>query len=116
MAAAPSGAGFPERLTPLQVVHVEMTEGEAEYRQLQGLEAWFRSPTRMPPRWKMAVATLVGVYPTSLLLGLTITPLTRELALSMPLQALLIATGMVGLLTWVVMPAVTRVLRGWLHG
>ena len=48
-----------------------LTEGEPEYRQLHGLEAWFRSPHNPPPRWKMAVATLLGVYPTSLLLGVS---------------------------------------------
>ena len=92
----------------------DLTEGDAEYRELNGLEAWFRSPGSTPPRWKMAVATLVGVYPTSLVLGLTVAPLSRGLI--MPLQALVIAICMVGLLTWVVMPFVTRVLRQWLHG
>ena len=38
-----------------------LTEGEPVYRQLHGLEAWFRSPQTPPPRWKMAVATLLGV-------------------------------------------------------
>lgn len=33
---------------------------EPIYRELTGLEAWFRSPVP-PPRWKMAVATLCGV-------------------------------------------------------
>src|SRR4051812_1461364 len=31
-----------------------MTEGDPQYRELDGLEAWFRSPHK-PPRWKMAV-------------------------------------------------------------
>src|SRR5262245_8370582 len=34
-----------------------LTEGEPEYRELHGLEAWFRSQHQSPPRWKMAVAT-----------------------------------------------------------
>src|SRR6185436_11176046 len=51
-----------------------MTEGEVEYRQLHGLEAWFRSPTNPPPRWKMAVATFLGVFPVAMLLGLTLSP------------------------------------------
>src|SRR5688572_9249496 len=49
-----------------------MTEGEPVYRQLHGLEAWFRSPHNPPPRWKMAVATLLGVFPTSLFLSRTV--------------------------------------------
>ena len=36
-----------------------LTEGEPVYRQLHGLEAWFRSPNP-PPRWKMATVTLLG--------------------------------------------------------
>lgn len=90
-----------------------LTEGEPEYRQLQGLEAWFRSPGNPPPRWKMAVATLLGVYPTSLLLSLTL----GEALHGWPVAAksLLIGAAMVALLTWVVMPFVTRILHHWLH-
>lgn len=90
-----------------------LTEGEPEYRQLHGLEAWFRSPHAPPPRWKMGVATLIGVYPTSVFLGRTVGPLTRD----WPFIAgsLLFAVLMVALLTWVVMPLVTRLLHRWLH-
>ena len=90
-----------------------LTEGEPEYRELHGLEAWFRSSHDAPPRWKMAVATLVGVYPTSLLLSLTLGKIVH----SWPLfaRSLLIAGCMVALLTWVVMPNVTKLLRKWLH-
>ena len=49
-----------------------LTEGEPVYRQLHGLEAFFRSAQTPPARWKMAVATLLGVYPTSLFLALTV--------------------------------------------
>ena len=89
-----------------------LTEGEPVYRQLHGLEAWFRSPSTPPPRWKMAVATLLGVYPTSLLLGVTV----GEVFGAWPFLArsLIISICMVALLTWIVMPLVTRLIRGWL--
>src|SRR5258708_1553594 len=45
-----------------------LTEGEAVYRQLHGLEAWFRASDSPPPRWKMAVVTFVGVYVITLFL------------------------------------------------
>lgn len=90
-----------------------MTEGDPIYRPLHGLEAWFRSPTNPPPRWKMAVTTLVGVYPASLLLGETVGQWTH--AWPVPARAAVFAALMVVLLTWVVMPVVTRVLHGWLH-
>ncbi len=89
-----------------------LTEGEPEYRQLNGLEAWFRSPNP-PPRWKMAVATLIGVFPTSLFLGATVGPLTR--GWPFPTGTLVFSVLMVALLTWVVMPQVTRILHHWLH-
>lgn len=82
------------------------------YRQLTGLEAWFRSPLP-PPRWKMAIATLGGVFPTSLFLSLTIGPLVRSFPVF--LRLFIIATLMVGLLTWVVMPLVIKIFKGWLQ-
>ncbi len=91
----------------------KLTEGEPEYRQLQGLEAWFRSPGTPPPRWKMAVATLLGVYPTSLLLSLTLGEVVH--AWPVAAKSLVIGVAMVALLTWVVMPFVTRILHHWLH-
>lgn len=90
-----------------------LTDGEPVYRELHGLEAWFRSPHRPPPRWKMAVATLAGVYPTSLFLSLTIGDAVHTWPL--PARSLAIAAAMVALLTWVVMPLVIRLLHGWLN-
>lgn len=90
-----------------------MTEGEAHYRPLHGLEAFFRNSHAAPPRWKMAVATLAGVYPTSLLLAYIVAP--RVHGLPQALVSLIIASCMVVLLTWVVMPLVTKVLHRWLH-
>ena len=90
-----------------------LTEGDPVYRQLHGLEAWFRSPETPPPRWKMAVATLVGVYPTSLFLALTVGPWTSGFPFL--LSSLIFAALMVALLTWAVMPAVTQFLHAWLH-
>jgi hypothetical protein len=55
-----------------------LTEGEAVYRQLHGLEAWFRSPREPPPRWKMAVATFLGVFPVAMVLNLTLGPVIRS--------------------------------------
>lgn len=90
-----------------------LTEGEPIYRPLHGLEAWFRSPTSPPPRWKMAVATLLGVYPTSMLIGETVGPWMHSWPLLF--RSLCFAILMVAMLTWVVMPVVTRFLHNWLH-
>jgi antibiotic biosynthesis monooxygenase (ABM) superfamily enzyme len=90
-----------------------MTEGEPVYRQLHGLGAFFRSTHHPPPRWKMAAATALGVYPTSLFLGEILGRVTH----SWPLlaRAALFAIVMVALLTWVVMPLVSHLLHRWLH-
>jgi uncharacterized protein len=82
-------------------------------RPLHGLEAWFRSPQSLPARWKMAVATFLGVFPVAMVLNLI---LGRAIS-SWPLivRSAVFNACMVCLLTWVVMPVVTRWLHGWLH-
>src|SRR3954454_23116081 len=89
-----------------------LTEGEPQYRELHGLEAWFRSTGRPPKKWKMAVATVIGVYPTSLVLSLTIGNVIQGWPLV--LSSLVMAVSMVAVLTWIAMPLVTRLLRGWI--
>ena len=90
-----------------------LTEGEPVYRQLHGLEAWFRSPHNPPPRWKMAVATFLGVFPVAMVLNLALGPVIRSWPF-VPRNAVF-NLCVVTLLTWVVMPLVTRLLRGWLR-
>lgn len=85
---------------------------EPVYRELNGLEAWFRS-TPAPPRWKMALVTLCGVFPTSIFLNLTVSPLIKDFPLV--IRLLIIAACMVGILTWLVMPKLTRILKTWLR-
>lgn len=85
---------------------------DAVYRDLTGLEAWFRSPTA-PPRWKMALVTLCGVFPTSIFLNYTIGHWMKDG--NVLLRIFMVAACMVGLLTWVVMPFVTKVFKGWLR-
>lgn len=40
----------------------QLTDGERTYRELHGLEAWFRA-AEPPARWKMALLTWLGVWP-----------------------------------------------------
>src|SRR5258708_16572837 len=75
-----------------------LTEGEPVYRQLHGLEAWFRSPGGPPPRWKMATVTLLGVYPVSLLIGFILSPQLRKLPLAVNL--FVVSALIVTCLTW----------------
>jgi antibiotic biosynthesis monooxygenase (ABM) superfamily enzyme len=90
-----------------------LTEGEPAYRQLHGLEAWFEASSHPPPRWKMAVVTSVGVYVLTLLFALLIGPSISPwpLLLRNAISTVLVVVG----LTWVVMPLLTRLTRGWLR-
>ena len=105
--ASPIFKAWEERCKPL-------TDGSWSYRELHGLEAWFNQPNLpRPPRWKMAFATLIGVYPTSLLLGMFVSPHLEGMPHA--LRSLIIGTLMVICLTWLVMPRVTKLLHPWLN-
>ena len=86
----------------------QLTEGERTYRELHGLEAWFRSPAA-PPRWKMALLTWLGVWPTSWLVGSFVGPHLANLPSI--LSAALIAATIVVCLTWIVMPALVKLFQ-----
>jgi antibiotic biosynthesis monooxygenase (ABM) superfamily enzyme len=95
-----------------------VAESEPEYRRLSGLEAWFAPavvPASMhPPRARMAVVTWLGIFPTVSLFLWLIAPLLAPLPFLLRtavLTALIVVT-----MTWVVMPRLTKLLRGWLSG
>lgn len=92
-----------------------MTEGEANFRELKGLEAWFRNPnTTLPPQWKMALLTWVGVWPVSMAVPAVLNPLLGP-KFSPPLGARIIAAGIVVVLTWVAMPLIVKIAHPWLN-
>ena len=97
----------------------EVAEGEPEFRKLSGLEAWFEPavvPASMhPPRVKMAVVTWMGIFPVvSLYLWLvSLWPGFQDLPF-LPRTAVFTAL-IVATMTWVVMPRLTRLMRGWLN-
>ena len=91
-----------------------LVEGTYQQHDLHGLEAWFYPAGQPhPPRWKMALATLLGVYPTSLALGTFVVPYLH--GFPKPLASFIVASCMVICLTWLVMPQVTKVLHRWLQ-
>jgi len=94
-----------------------LVDGAPLNRQLHGLEEWFRDPTQPneradsgpPPKWKMALVIWVALLPQVLLLRVILPPLPYAFGPA-------ISTAIpVALLTWVVMPLLTRLLRRWLH-
>jgi uncharacterized protein len=82
-----------------------------------GLESWFTLPGQPallpPPPYKMALLTWITIFPLITAVVVIAEPLLRELPL---VPRLGITTALtVPLMTWVVMPRVTRLLRGWLY-
>jgi antibiotic biosynthesis monooxygenase (ABM) superfamily enzyme len=105
--ASPIFKAWEERCRPL----TEIDSWSA--RPLHGLEAWFRSSQSPPARWKMAVATFLGVFPTAAILSLTLGRTIRHWPFI--LSSVAFNAAMVALLTWIVMPLVTQALHRWLH-
>jgi antibiotic biosynthesis monooxygenase (ABM) superfamily enzyme len=96
----------------------ELTEAERGPQAVTGLETWFKLPgaaaptMKPPPRWKMWLVSIAAVYPLVLLFQALLAPTIRDLPL--PLQALAYPLVLLTLMTFVVMPVVTRLLRRWL--
>jgi len=90
-------------------------ESEPSYRLQNGLEYWFapQGASLSPPRRKMAIVTVIGVWPVSMLVPRLLNPLIAEQP--QLLQALFVAVGIVVFLTWAVMPVLVRILRPWLE-
>jgi len=83
-----------------------------------GLEFWFRQPAtqKQPSRFKQSLATLVVLYPLTLIVP---TVVGRFTMLSAGIENLLVTNLIVdaiivGLLSYVLMPTVTRWLSRWL--
>lgn len=100
-----------------EALEASFTEGEEEHQHLSGLETWFVLPGQRaaipPPPWKMALVTILGVWPASILVPWVLDPFMS--GLPWLLQAFFIAVGIVVLLTWVIMPVLVRILKPWLY-
>jgi uncharacterized protein len=91
--------------------------GGGEVRSVEGWEGWFVEPGYAPPapprKWKMAAITLAALYPIALGLVTALRPVTEDWAVA---AGLLLTIGLsVPLMTWIVMPALTRRLGAWLR-
>jgi uncharacterized protein len=81
-----------------------------------GLETWFTLPdmpvpTKPPPKWKMAIVTWLALLPMVIALAYVLAPLR----LPFLVQAALSTAIPVAMLTWIIMPRLTRALFGWLY-
>jgi uncharacterized protein len=91
--------------------------GPMRTQYLTGLESWFTLPAqpgaRPPPPYKMAILTWATIFPLITLVVLASAPLIGSWQLFPRLAVTTLVT--VSAMTWVVMPRVTRLLRGWLY-
>lgn len=90
-----------------------LVDGDSIVRRLQGLEAFFCDSKHAPPRWKMAIVTWLGVFPSVLLWS---SMLPRFLGgLPQLLVVAIVNVFVVATLTWAVMPRLSKFFAGWLH-
>jgi antibiotic biosynthesis monooxygenase (ABM) superfamily enzyme len=88
-----------------------------------GIEGWFDEPRERsvsdltvptPPRWKQAVVIWVAFFPTNLLFTWLLTPLLGHWPLG--LRVLVSTLLLTPVMTYLVLPRVTRLLQPWLTG
>ncbi|MFE1249293.1 antibiotic biosynthesis monooxygenase [Streptomyces sp. NPDC058735] len=92
------------------------TEVSSERQSTTGMETWFHLPgttVQAPPRWKMVLVTFLGAYPFVLLIQWLVTPFTAGWPL--PLRAAVFPLVLLPVLTYLVMPRLSRLLRQWLY-
>lgn len=81
-----------------------------------GLETWFELPGRTapaPPRWKMASVTIMAIIPIALCVNVFLLP--HLAGLPVLVRTLVFAGLLTGLMTWVVMPRMTRWFAWFLY-
>ena len=95
----------------------ELTEGETRVKKASGIEFWFSLPevpqNVAPSRHKMALVLSVVVFILVLLVNILFGDWLGQMSL-IP-RVLILALSQVLMLTYVVMPPVTRLLRHWLY-
>jgi len=98
-----------ERVKPL-------TRAQESIQILTGLETWFQLPKqsghKSPKRYKQAILVWVGVMTVSLLVGPLVAPLLQ--ALPSILKVAVNGAITVTLLSYIVMPQLTKWFKGWL--
>ncbi len=94
-----------------------LTVGKPVIQVLTGLETWFTLPAKKPmmppPRYKMAVLTFLGIFPVINIVNQLLTPIL--VGLPPLIRTFIICLILVSLMTYVVMPRLTRLFSWWLY-
>lgn len=102
----------PERRQILDAM-VELTDSPRTLNVVGDFAGWFNSTgTLAPKQWKQAIAVVTGLVPVSL----AVAYVRQAIAPQLPLVAAVAVTAVinVAILTWLVMPLITRILGRWL--
>jgi hypothetical protein len=97
----------------------DIADARTAVQQRTGLETWFYVPShagetiKPPPRWKQWLVSLVAVYPLVLLFQAYVAPLVAGWPVWA--RAAIFPLVILTLMTYVVMPFVSRLLRPWLY-
>lgn len=94
-----------------------VAEGDPEYRLLHGLDAWFGPALvpaqRMPRRWKMTLLSWCGIFPTVAALLAFVAPWLEGLPFL--LRTAVVTVLVAVLMSYVIMPRLTRLAADWLR-
>ncbi len=103
-----------ERITEVKKLK-SFSEKEMQLEYQEGIDFWFTTPgeTKRPPKWKMAILTWVAVFPMVLILLELYGRLFPTFSLT--LKVLFVTVTLVALLTWVLMPNLTKLFKRWLY-
>jgi len=91
------------------------------YEKATGLETWFAIPglqaAAAPPKWKMAIVTFFPAYLMSFCATLILNPIFMSMSFVVRLifSNLIITLILVTGLTYVAMPSLSMLLKGWLY-
>lgn len=97
---------YPHR-TPLRQLDTRRTQPHRELRSTAE-----QARTAGPPRYKLALLTWAGAYTLITLFLAVLGPAIASWPLA--LRTFVLSATMVVALTWLVMPRLTRLFRGWL--
>lgn len=95
----------------------DITQGEETRKRITGLEFWFDLPsistTMVPVKYKMAIVLFCVVYIMVLTLATVLNPFIGHMPFWIKL--LFIIPTQVLLMTYIIMPVVTKLLKNWLY-
>ncbi|MDX1519083.1 MAG: antibiotic biosynthesis monooxygenase [Gammaproteobacteria bacterium] len=97
--------------------YAEVTLGDDEQEILSGLETWFTLPGGQavvpPPKHKMAIIIWISIFPLSIAVNYALRPLLDGLHIIW--QIGIISLVLVLLMTYAVMPVMSKLFHRWLH-